>query len=220
MKFLDKFLKPKYVFADEYFKEVKANMASLTQADLDKALSGLESIINNAKKIGQKELYNDLIDRKGILEKELKVLSNGFYKYISTEIIYTMNDKIKTKPVRFDKLENYGRFIPKEVVSIIEEVKSKELFDCYYVLYTDLSKNSKKEAEKAYEKSKDPILFGCCSENISKNKPMKLFLIADWEDKYCNLTFDKLIQELGNDKENINYNDKNDITIDDFVKSK
>ena len=217
MSILERIFKPKYIFADEYFKMVKQNMNSLTEEDLKKVLSKLDDLILNSQKTGQRNLYNKLIKRKGILEKELKVLASGFCKYISTDVLYTMNDKVKERPVRLDRLENYNRFLPNEVINIIEEIKNKRLFDCYYVLYTDLSKNSKKQADKVYEKSKDPILFGCCTEDINKEENERLFKIADWEDKYCNLTFDKLLKELGNEKENIDYNDADDIDIDYFI---
>jgi hypothetical protein len=46
------------------------------------------------------------------------------------------------------------------------------------------------------EKSKmrDPILFGYIKETD------RLYFIADWEDEYCDLTFDEIIDVVGENK--------------------
>jgi len=52
------------------------------------------------------------------------------------------------------------------------------------------------------QKMKDPILFGMIKESN------RLYFIDDWEDEYCDLTFDEIIDVIGENKltKNINLN--------------
>jgi hypothetical protein len=44
------------------------------------------------------------------------------------------------------------------------------------------------------QKMKDPILFGYIKETD------RLYFIADWEDEYCDLTFDEIVDVIGENK--------------------
>lgn len=54
---------------------------------------------------------------------------------------------------------------------------------------------------------KDPILFGKIKETD------KLYFIADWQDEHCDLTFDKLIDFMGKDKDETKISNNIDLTI-------
>ncbi len=45
-----------------------------------------------------------------------------------------------------------------------------------------------------HRKMKDPILFGWIKENN------RLYFIADWEDEFCDLTFDEIVDVVGETK--------------------
>ena len=63
---------------------------------------------------------------------------------------------------------------------------------------------AKKETRRvqAERREKDPILFGTFQNEESKFILDRFYYIADWVDEYCDLTLDKLINEL-KDKKNI-----------------
>ncbi len=88
------------------------------------------------------------------------------------------------------EIDNFERVIPADVIDKIEEAEALKLFDNYYILHYDPT-----EAKNIYfvadEKPKDPIVFG-----VIRNSN-KLYYIADWIDKYCNLTY-KDILDKGN----------------------
>jgi hypothetical protein len=44
---------------------------------------------------------------------------------------------------------------------------------------------------------KDPVLFGIIKETN------KLYFIADWDDEFCNLSFEELADAIGKDDEEI-----------------
>lgn len=74
------------------------------------------------------------------------------------------------------------------------------VFDNYVIMHYDPYRNGTlKTLKERAEEEKDPILFGVI---LGSNK---LYYVADWMDEYCDLTFDKLVETLG--EEAINAND-------------
>ena len=90
-------------------------------------------------------------------------------------------------------LEKYEREIPDEIVSIIEQVKDK--FDQLYILFTDYTGKVERQIEKE-RRQKDPILFGTFQNEKTRTVIDRFYFLGDWEDEYCDLTLDKMVNEV------------------------
>ena len=101
-------------------------------------------------------------------------------------------DDISKNTVKIIELENYEREIPDEIVEIIE--KTKDIFDKMYVLFTDYTGKITKEISKE-RRDKDPILFGVFSDEKSRAIVDRFYYLGDWEDEYCDLTLEKMIND-------------------------
>lgn len=58
-------------------------------------------------------------------------------------------------------------------------------------------------------KMRDPVLFGFFkneekqSEYIMRDDKTRLYFIADWEDEFCTLTFDQMLEAIGKDEDEV-----------------
>ena len=65
------------------------------------------------------------------------------------------------------------------------------------MVFTDYTHETSKAVEKERQR-KDPILFGAFLEDKIRGSlgiHERLYFLADWIDEYCDLTFDKLLNE-------------------------
>lgn len=179
----------------EYFNNIKGNFVTLKPAYLKKSMGLLPNYIELAKKTGQKSLAKRLEENLVIMVKERVLLDNQITKVITGDQICKYIDSIKNHYVKFCELEHFPRIIPAKVLQRLEYCKDKELFDEYYILFTDytdeeLLSEQQKEKRKI---NKDPILFGAFKENQNR-----FYFIADWVDEYCDITLDKFLLQLKN----------------------
>ncbi|EQL11139.1 Uncharacterised protein [Clostridioides difficile] len=63
-----------------------------------------------------------------------------------------------------------------------------------YVLFTDYTGKITKEISKE-RRDKDPILFGVFSDEKSRAIVDRFYYLGDWEDEYCDLTLEKMIND-------------------------
>lgn len=182
-----------------YMKYVKSRFSELERKELDdrveKITLMLRAIKEFPKEIQQKALYENLCESLVVTIQESEMFVCGYKHYILKKDInkYT---KVADRVVKFESLEQYPRIIPAFIRDKIVTVQKKGLFDRYWILYTDYTEEKlKTNKEKIVEK--DPIVFG----GISFNKD-RLYYIADWEDEYCDLTLDKLINTIKVDEIN------------------
>lgn len=117
----------------------------------------------------------------------------GITTFIYRDDIEEYIDSISKDVVKIIELQNYEREIPDDVVAIIEKVKGK--FDKLYVLFTDYTGKAERKVEKT-RRQKDPILFGTFQNERLKTVIDRFYFLADWEDEYCDLTFDKMVNEV------------------------
>ena len=95
-------------------------------------------------------------------------------------------------------LKNFVHPIPDNVAKKLKECQDRNLFDGYIIMHLDEGKPEKSAVKVTQtEKEKDPILFGILKHSS------KLYFIADWEDDYCDLTFDDIVDKLSLDEEEI-----------------
>lgn len=83
-------------------------------------------------------------------------------------------------------LANYTRPVPQEVQDIKQKVDALCIFDNWVVLHYDPKNENNMLTQEEIRKKRDPILFGVLG--VSR----KLYMIADWKDDHCDLTWEEL----------------------------
>lgn len=193
-----------------YFEHVKNSKKDIEDENLQVVADNCLTLLNKAKLTGQTSMAKKIFFEYEIIMKELKAASFGFNVIVYKSDIEKFITDISKHPVKIIELENYPREVDDSVVDKLMLAKENNLFDQYYVLFTDYTgKETKKVAE--HRKDKDPILFGAfINENKNSIPDERFFYIGDWIDEYCDLTLDKMLQQYES-KENVGA--KYDITI-------
>jgi len=159
-----------------------------------------EQAILNATKAGQISLVERLKFQLESAKSETQLINLGLNKYFTeTQIVDFYKKTSADKNLKLTWIRHFIKPIPSKILNIKENLDKQFIFDNYVILHydpynnaTDLSKQEKEEIKK---REKDPILFGVMKDS------RRLYYIADWIDEYCNLTLDILVEELG---ENVN----------------
>jgi hypothetical protein len=181
----------------EFFKEISSTLEFKTfdSKKYVKRVDGYLSAIENAKKLGQIALVEKLQKEIDLVKCESLLFGIGNVKTITEEQVIHFYKKSK-KGLRLDWIKNFTRIIPNKIVKQKIKIDNLKVFDNYVILHFDPNEDSYELTQKEKE---DPIIFGVIHGS------RKLYYIADWKDKYCDLTLDTLIDEFG--KKAINAND-------------
>lgn len=179
--------------AKDYFEIVKSRKQTITDEDLERVYDNCLELLNKYKITGQTAGLRKLIFHLDSIEAERELVKMGITTFIYRDDIEEYIDSISKDVVKIIELQNYEREIPDEVVAIIEKVKGK--FDKLYVLFTDYTGKAERKVEKA-RRQKDPILFGTFQNERLKTVIDRFYFLADWEDEYCDLTLDKMVNEV------------------------
>lgn len=179
--------------AKDYFEIVKSRKQTITDEDLERVYDNCLELLNKYKITGQTAGLRKLIFHLDSIEAERDLVKMGITTFIYRDDIEEYIDSISKDVVKIIELQNYEREIPDDVVAIIEKVKGK--FDKLYVLFTDYTGKAERKVEKA-RRQKDPILFGTFQNERLKTVIDRFYFLADWEDEYCDLTFDKMVNEV------------------------
>ena len=127
--------------------------------------------------------------------RELKAASFGFNTIVYKSDIEKFITDISKHPVKIIELSKYTREVDDSVIDKLMLAKDNELFDEYYVLFTDYSMKETKQIAKA-RRDKDPILFGAFKSQDKNNIPEeRFFYIGDWVDEYCDLTLEEMLTQ-------------------------
>ena len=177
----------------EYFEIVKARKQTVTDEDLSRIYDNCLELLNKYKITGQTAGMRKLLFHLESIEAEREIVKMGITTFIYRDDIEEYIDNIAKDTVKIIELEKYEREIPDEIVAIIEQVKDK--FDQLYVLFTDYTGKVEKQVEKE-RRQKDPILFGTFQNEITKTVIDRFYFLGDWEDEYCDLTLDKMVNEV------------------------
>ena len=193
----------------EYFEIVKSKMEEEKEENVRKIY---DVTLNKMKKYmitGQVKAAKELYAKAIYLEKEMELLRKGVTQYVLRTDISNYIENIANDCVCIIELKNYDREIPDDILDVVMD--TKDIFDEYFIVFTDYTGEvrSKVEAEK---RDKDPILFG--NIFIDGMVSPKMYFLGDWIDEFCDLTLDKMIEEIVKKEkkkpEDILYN------IDDF----
>jgi hypothetical protein len=125
--------------------------------------------------------------------------ATGYRKYVNRHDVIKMIDNVKPKnSVKIVELENYPRAIPDENADAIEKARDLEIFDLFVVIYTDLTDEEvHTPAQKQFAaRNKDPVVLGLFLNDVLKFQHDRMYLITDWEDEFCDLTFTKMIEKM------------------------
>ena len=178
----------------QYFNEIKERKHNITDDELVKVYDNCLELLNKYKITGQKKGMKKLMFHLECIEKEREIVKMGINTFIYRDDIEEYIDSVAKDTVKIIELENYEREIPDDIVSIIEKVKDK--FDQLYVVFTDYTGKVERQIEKE-RREKDPILFGTFQNQSNRTVIDRFYYIGDWEDEYCDLTLDKMVNETG-----------------------
>ena len=176
----------------EYFEQVKERKNHITDEDLQNVYDNCLELLNKYKITGQKKGMRKLMFHLECIEKEREIVSMGIDTFIYRDDIEEYIDNVAKDTVKIIELENYEREIPDEIVELIGEVKDK--FDQLYVVFTDYTGKVEKQVERE-RREKDPILFGTFQDQTNRTVIDRFYYLGDWEDEYCDLTLDKMVNE-------------------------
>lgn len=176
----------------EYFEMIKGKMEEQTSENVKNLYNLTMNKLQKYIVTGQKNAAKDLYAKCLSLTKEMQLLETGkVSKYIPLKEIDNYIDNVADKCVVVVELRNYDRVIPDELIDVV--IATKDIFDEFYVVFTDYTGEKRSKVEQA-KRDKDPILFG----NIFVDGRIsdKMYFIGDWVDEYCDLTLDKMIEEI------------------------
>jgi hypothetical protein len=187
----------------EYFNMLKESVETASEENLKKLYENASAMVKKYMVTGQVKGAEKVYNFAQMCAKELKVLEHGIYKYLTREKITNYIKNVEHREVKLIEMKNYEREIPDDVVDKIMKLQENNVFDEYFILFTDYTgKETKKIA--AEKRDKDPILLGALILNNYLNN--RLYYIDSWEDDKCDLTLDKLVSEYRdlNDGEIVN----------------
>ena len=189
--------------ANEYFNYLKKKKQSITDEDLKNLYNGYLSLVEKYSITGQKRVIEKLRFLADNIEKERQIVELGINSFVYRDDVENYIDNIAKNVVKIIELENYPRDIPDHIVEVI--AKTKDIFDKMYVVFTDYTGKVEREIEKE-RREKDPILFGTFQTQRQDGRLSgiilndRFYFLGDWEDEYCDLTMDKFLKEIGQEK--------------------
>lgn len=183
--------------ANIIFTLYKKKMTLIEGMKLGNRLKKLEKLIEKSIEDGQDALADKFMREFSRETRESAMYARGVRKFIENEFLQKYRYKIRSGKISDTPFEKYTRVIPADVLKKKKDVE--DLFDSFviYHYWNENQDDVKKMSEPEKAAMRDPILFGRIKETN------RLYFIADWEDEFCTLTFDELIDsiEIENDKD-------------------
>lgn len=178
---------------DEYFSIIKSKKQKVTDYELSRIYDNCLELLNKYKITGQTRGMRKLLFHLECIEKEREIVKLGVDTFIYRDDIEDYIDNIAKDVVKIIDLPNYEREIPDEIVNTIEQVGKK--FDKLYVLFTDYTGKIERRVARE-ERRTDPILFGTFQNEKDRSVIDRFYYLGDWEDEYCDLTLDKMVNQV------------------------
>jgi hypothetical protein len=180
------------------FKYIKKKFGILERVAMDRRLKKLEKAVLQSIENGQDFLAEKMMREMAREAKESVLYAKGIRHFVERDDVNKVKHKIKGGHISDTKFKDYTRVIPKSVIA--SKKKYDGIFDDFIIYHyynneveQKLSKKQKMNNEEI-ARMKDPILFGIIKETN------RLYFIDDWEDEYCDLTFDEIIDVVGENK--------------------
>lgn len=178
-----------------YFDYVKGKKKDIKDENLEAVADNCLTLLQKTKLTGQTAAAERIVAQYELIMRELNAASFGFDTIVYKSDIEKFIQKISKNPVKIIELSKYSREVDDSVMDKLMIAKDNELFDEYYVLFTDYcDKEAKKVAKE--RRDKDPILFGAFKSKDKNNIPEdRFFYIGDWIDEYCDLTLEEMLAQ-------------------------
>jgi hypothetical protein len=180
----------KVITPSQYFDYLKGAKNTITTEALKNSYDVFLKLAEKYQKIGQVESLKKLCFLADTLVKEEKLIELGITTYVYKDTIEDYIENVADKTVKIVELSRYMREIPDELIDTIE--RTKNLFDEFYVVFTDYTGKEERKIEKE-KRDKDPILFGVFKNRT--NVADRFYFLGDWVDEYCDLTLDKMVEQ-------------------------
>ena len=177
------------VTAEFYFEKVKEGMTKVQQRELKNRVADLTATLQMASR-DQIVLREETQRLLAVALLQQKAATLGYDTVVDEDIINRFRSKVEMKRPDMMELGNFPRVLPKKVRDALAKVKKANLFDKFSVL-TWNPRQEQVEAVKDLIIKKDPILFAQFSFD-----PFYWYYITSWIDETCDLTFDKMIENL------------------------
>lgn len=176
-----------------FFNSIKSKINTFDLKGLEESLKEIPGQIERAERAGQIFLARKLKKHIYLMMQEKLLLEVGINRYVSLYEITKFISQIEDFVVKFSELEAFPRIIPENVLEKLEEVKKLDIFDEYWICFTDYTDEEiiNEKAKQQRTINKDPIIFG-----TMKGYKDRYYFIVDWEDQYCDITFDKMVNTL------------------------
>lgn len=195
MEYSKSMKQPLKIEAGLYFKYVKSKLGYLEGRRFEKRMKSLQAAFLAAVDNGQEALAEKILKELTIDTRESLMFARGITKYIDYDVLHKYKNKIRGGHISDTKFKDFTRVIPPEVLKAKKKVE--ELFDGFVIYhYWDEKAEDhrvKKQKMDPVEKQRmrDPILFGVIRETN------RLYFVAEWEDEFCDLTFDQMVKVVG-----------------------
>lgn len=188
----------KGIHPELFFKYAKKKLGLLEGLKLKRRIERLEKAFYNAVDNGQDALGTKMMTELMRETRESVIFSKGITHFIEREDLYKHKWNIRGGHISDTRFKDFTRIIPKDVIA--KKKKVEDVFDDFVIFHYWDEKTQEKIAKKQKmspdEKGRmrDPILFGIIRESD------RLYFIADWEDEFCDLTFDEIVDVVGETK--------------------
>ena len=179
---LQKFMKTKdAITPSQYFENLKNAKQTITTDALKNSYSIFIKLAKKYNELGQTEFKTESLKKidflVDVLSKEEKLIEIGVTTFIYKDVIEDYIENIADKTVKIIEMSRYMRKIPDDLVEVVD--KTKELFDEFYVVFTDYTGQEERKVEKE-RRDKDPILFGAFKNG--SNVSDRFYFLGDWVD--------------------------------------
>lgn len=181
-----------------YFKYVKKKFGILERVRIDARLKKLEKAFNKAVENGQEALGMKLMSEMARETRESLMYAKGIRHFIDHGDLHKHKRSIRDGHISDTKFADFTRKIPDYVLA--KKKKVEELFDGFviYHYWNEAAEKKRTEKQKMSQQEKDrmrdPVLFGVIRESN------RLYFIAEWDDEYCDLSFEELIDVIGKEE--------------------
>lgn len=177
----------------EYFDSIKAAKQHITDEDLTRVYDNCLTLLHKYVITGQTKAAKKIAFHLESITREREIVKAGIDTFVYRSDIEEYIDNVSEKCVVVTELERYEREIPDEIVDLIE--KHKDKFTDLYVVFTDYTGEVRKQVSEE-RRAKDPILFGVIRDKNTNTMIERFYYLGDWEDEYCDLTLDKMVNEM------------------------
>lgn len=188
----------KGIHPELFFKYAKKKLGLLEGLKLNRRIERLEKAFNNAVENGQDALGTKMMTELMRETRESVIFSKGITHFIERADLYKHKRNIRGGHISDTRFKDFTRVIPKSVLE--KKKKAEAVFDDFIIFhYWNEETEKKREAKQKISEDerarmRDPILFGIIKESD------RLYFIADWEDEFCDLTFDEIVDVVGETK--------------------